>query len=43
MNPRQFSFAKQSSLKIANGGPKVPKQAEAKRDDVENPQNYNLN
>ena len=43
MNPRQWSFAKQSSLKIANSGPKVPKHAEAKRDGVINPQNYNFN
>ena len=27
----------QSSLKVANGGPKVPKQAEAERDGVINP------
>ena len=34
---------KQSSLKDVNGGPKVPKQTEAKRDVVINPQNYNFN
>ena len=34
MNPHQWSFAKQSSLKVENDSPKVPKQAEAKRDDV---------
>ena len=43
MNPRQWSLAKQSSLKVENGGPKVPKQAEAKRDGVINPQNCNFN
>ena len=30
MNPRQWSLAKQRSLKIENGGPKVPKQAKSK-------------
>ena len=30
MNPNQWSFAKQSSLKVEYDGPKVPKQAEAK-------------
>ena len=29
-DPRHWSLAKQSSLKVENGGPKVPKQAEAK-------------
>ena len=43
MNPHQWSWAKQSSLKIENDGQKVPKQAEAKRDGVINPQNYNFN
>ena len=43
MDPRQWSLAKQSSLKDANDGPKVPKQAEAKRDGVIHPQNYNFN
>ena len=42
MNPRQWSLVKQSSLKDANSGPNVSKQAEAKRDGVINPQNYNL-
>ena len=33
--PRQWSFAKQSGFKIwENNCPKVPKQAEAKRDGV---------
>ena len=32
-----------SSLKVENSGLKVPKQAEAKRDGVINPQNYNFN
>ena len=42
--PRQWSLAKQSSLKGWNVmSPKAPKQAEAKRDRVINPQNYNLN
>ena len=36
MNPRQWSLTKQSSLKVANDGPKVSKQAEAKRDGVIN-------
>ena len=39
MDPHQWSLAKESGFK----GPKVPKQAEAKRDGVVNPQNYNLN
>ena len=43
MNPRQWSLAKQSSLKVENGGPKVPKRAEAKRDGVINLHNYNFN
>ena len=43
MNRRQWSLAKQSSLKVENRGPKVPKQAEAKRDGVIKPQNYNFN
>ena len=43
MNPHQWSLAKQSSSKVKNNGPKVPKQAEAKRDGVINPQNYNFN
>ena len=30
--PRQWSWAKQSSLKVENSSPKVPKQAEANRD-----------
>ena len=34
---------KEWSSKVKNSGPKVPKQAEAKRDGVINPQNYNLN
>ena len=32
MNPRKWSLAKQRSLKVENGGPKVPKQPEAKKD-----------
>ena len=43
MNPHQWSVAKQSSLKAENDSPKVQKQAEAKRDGVINPQNYNFN
>ena len=35
MNPRQWSLAKQSSLKVENRGLKVPKQAEAKRDKLD--------
>ena len=38
MNPRQWSLAKQCSLKIKNDGPNVQKQADAKRDGVINPQ-----
>ena len=34
MKPRQLSLAKLSSLKVENRGPKVPKQAEAKWDQV---------
>ena len=34
---------KKSILKVENNGPKVPKQAEAKRDGVITPQNYNFN
>ena len=37
MNPHQWSWPKQSNLKIENDSPKVPKQAEAKRDGVINP------
>ena len=36
MNPRQWSLAKQSSFKVENDGPKVPKQAETKRNGVIN-------
>ena len=43
MNPRQWSYAKQSSLKVENDCPKVPKQAETKRDGLITPQNYNFN
>ena len=44
MNPSQWSLAKQRSLKVENIGPKVPKQAEAKRDGVKKtPHNYNFN
>ena len=43
MNPHQWSLEKQSSLKIANDSPKVPKQAETKKDGVINPENYNFN
>ena len=44
MNPNQWSFAKQNGFKnIKNIDPKVPKQDEAKRDGVINPQNYNFN
>ena len=41
-NPRQWSLAKESSLKSWKCIPKVPKQGKAKRDGVINPQNYNL-
>ena len=43
MNPRQWSLVKQSSLKVENIGPKVPKQAKAEWDGVINPPNYNFN
>ena len=47
MNPRQWSLAKQStSLKVENGGPKVPKKKKtswSQRDGVINQQNYNFN
>ena len=43
MHPRQWSLAKQRSLNVENGRPKVQKQAGAKRDGVINPQNYNFN
>ena len=36
MKPRQWSLAKQSSLNVENGGPKLSKQVEAKRDGVIN-------
>ena len=42
MYAHQWSLAKQNSLKVENDGPKVPKQAKAKRDDVMQPQNYNF-
>ena len=35
--------AKQSSLNVEKWCPKMPKQGEAKRDCVNNPQNYNFN
>ena len=41
MNPRDWSMAKQSSLKVENWGPKVPKKADVKRDGVLSSQNYN--
>ena len=41
LNPRQWSLAKQNSLK--SDAQKVPKQAKAKRDDAINPKNNNLN
>ena len=40
MNPHQWSLAKQSSLKVANDGQKVPKQAEAKRDNQQYDNNH---
>ena len=43
MNPHQWSLAKQSSLEVENDGPNVPKEAEAKKDGVINPRNYNFN
>ena len=41
MKPHQWSFAKQCGFKKENIDPEVPKQAEAERDGVINPQNYN--
>ena len=43
MNPHKWSFAKKVASKVENVDPKVPKQAEAKRDGVIHPQNYNFN
>ena len=43
LNPHQWSLAKRSSLKLWKVMPKMPKQAEAKRDGVINPENYNFN
>ena len=44
LNPRQWSLAKQSTFKrLKSDVQKGPKQAQAKRDGVINPQNYNLN
>ena len=43
LNPRQWSLAKERSLKSWKCLPKVPKQGTAKRDGVISPQNYNLN
>ena len=40
MNPHQWSFAKQSGFQIENIDPKVPKQAEAKRDGVKKPTDH---
>ena len=42
MNPYQWSFAKQSGFKSRDVDLKVSKEAEAKRDGVINPQNYNF-
>ena len=42
LNPRQWPLAKQTNLKRwKSHAPKVPKQAQAKRDGVINPQKYN--
>ena len=41
--PSSVILGHKSSLKVENGGPKVSKQAEAKRNGVKNPQNYNFN
>ena len=41
--PSSVILDQTSSLKVENEGPKVPKQAEAKRDGVINQQNYNFN
>ena len=43
LNPRQWSWAKQVVYKIESNDQNVPKQAEARRDGVINPQNYNFN
>ena len=42
LNPRQWSLAKQSKLKVEKWCQKVPYEAKAKRDGVINPQNYNF-
>ena len=43
MNPYQWSFANKVFSKVENIDQKVPKEAEAKRDVIINPQNYNFN
>ena len=40
--PHQWSLAKEVISKLKRDVPNVPKQAEAKRDGVINPQNYNF-
>ena len=42
MNPHQCSLAKKVDSNVENDYPKVPKQAEAKRNGVINKQNYNF-
>ena len=41
--PLSVILGQKSSLKVGNDAPKVPEQAEAKRDGVINPKNYNFN
>ena len=40
--PLSVSIAKESSFKLENVCPRVPKQGKAKMDGVINPQNYNF-
>ena len=41
--PSSVIFSQKCSEKVEHDGPKVPKQDEAKRNGVINPQNYNFN
>ena len=40
--PSSVILSQKSTLKVASDDPEVPKQAEAKRDDVFNPKNFNF-
>ena len=41
--PSSVILGQTKKFKVENSGPKVPKQDEAKKDGVINPQNYNFN